>query len=167
MIAALTYFLCMVVIQATTVTSSHFLLSPIEWKETIINHDYSILSYKNLNKHDVDNMNESISNTIFWFFKKYNKKCTLGFLEIRVVGAQHINNPEYFYWADASKIVYGRYFKNSNILYITFDRIDDYSILEHEIVHYLYDECNMSEENDRAEHANLDEFIRWKNKQTL
>jgi hypothetical protein len=82
-------------------------------------------------------------------------------LEMRLVSFKQLNSSRFFHYIDPAWDIHGQYYKLSNILYFTpesFGGHEEY--LEHEILHYLYDDC-LPNLNEDSEHRRIDNFFRW------
>ena len=90
-----------------------------------------------------------------------NKNCQpRGTLNIFIINEKDINNSRYFEKGSSGpdKIIFGRYFKTNNSLYITpeFFRVPEY--FAHELAHYFYDECGFAFGSDMAEEKQAYKF---------
>ena len=83
-----------------------------------------------------------------------------GILNIFIISEKAINNSIYFEKGSSSpdKVIFGRYFKEVNDLYITpeFFRVPEF--FAHELAHYFYDACGFTFENDMAEEKRTYKF---------
>lgn len=95
----------------------------------------------------------------FNLFEGYNCKPS-EILNVFIISEKAINNFKYFEKGSSgpNKIIFGRYFKEDNYLYITpeFFRVPEF--FAHELAHYFYDECGFTFENDMAEEKRTYEF---------
>lgn len=103
----------------------------------------------------------------FFTFERLGK-CDLGLLDIRILTSKEMNDFTYFKKvADDYKIgsngyeYYGRYFRGTGILYITYDGVFyNPKKLAHEMAHYFYDKCDRIFANEDMEHRKIDIFLR-------
>lgn len=141
----------------------HQLRKEIVWQHQQEMPNITLKSYVSLSIHKVRLIQNELDDIQYKFKQYYGIKCNPGHLEIRVLRLSWLNSSEYFVWTDPKYIVLGRYFGMRNILYITPEAFAELYILDHELAHYMYDECNMRMGNEDQEHLRLDEFIRWRN----
>jgi len=86
-------------------------------------------------------------------------------LNIFIVDEKDINNPRIFSKkGSAGKVIYGRYFRETNELYITPEFLEKPEFLAHEMAHYFYDECRDEVEENRA--YEFQDFYRRKHVRT-
>lgn len=88
-----------------------------------------------------------------------NSKCIpTNTLNMFVISEKEINDIRYFVQARPGHIIFGRYYKPNNELYITpeFFKVPKY--FAHELAHYFYDECGFIFKNNVAEEKRTYEF---------
>jgi hypothetical protein len=140
----------------------HQLKTPIEWKQ--IQHllpNVELKSYRVLSKielaylkHEVIKVEEG--------FRVYNNPdaCSDDGFELRVVSHQQMNNSRYFNDLEPEFVVYGRYYRLSNIMYVTPDTFNETEFIRHEVTHYMYDVCGLTlDKNDN--HDQINSFLKW------
>lgn len=104
----------------------------------------------------------------FYEYMNINKDmCSNSNLNIRIISENDLDSRIYFAgestFAKNGNIIFGRYFKYSKILYIVPPYERDYywrSNFAHEMLHYLYYDCNIYFENIDNEHIHIEEFIK-------
>lgn len=126
----------------------------------------------------LDNNQKQIIKKIFnetkiKFYKYFNiSRCGLGPLKVIIVTSHlELDNRLYFpsenVYADApgegNKIIFGRYFRQANTLYIVPPDFKKYywkDNFAHEPLHYFFDECKMGNRDVDWEHTQIEEFLR-------
>jgi len=154
--------------------------SGVTWGQQItLRQNISVQSISPLSSHDLYVMNKTYKLTKQLFFSYWGlqqDQCCFGHLKIKIV-RNHFDLSNYKYFPDeleyadppgeGGKIIFGRYFRLANTLYVVRPNEIKYywkRDFAHEILHYLFDECNMKFYNDDAEHQKIYEFFRKHNK---
>jgi hypothetical protein len=136
----------------------HHLLKDINWQTQQIGQNLTIRSYNALSPHKIRAIQEATQTIERKFEQYYGVRCSLRLVEVRIIRSSWLNSSEYFDNIDPKYIVFGRYFGLSEVIYLT----PELSALDHELVHYMFHECNMSFDTDDQEHQKLDEFMLWR-----
>lgn len=101
----------------------------------------------------------------FWGFSR--DQCDLDNLYVYIVAEKDLINPRYFpgeKLAPSGFIIYGRYFREKNKLYIVPPDLSIYywrKYFAHELAHYFFDDCGIKFPNNYVEHKFLDKFIKY------
>jgi hypothetical protein len=144
------------------------------WNTVFVTDTAHIKSTKYLTNFQITIVVNTFEDTEKRFFSYFNidkKRCRLNIVNIIVVENPHIlNNKNIFPNEDVysdnkpgeSKIVFGRYFSITNNLYIIPINLKKYywrSNFAHELLHYFFDECNITFDNINIEHKYIDNFL--------
>lgn len=138
----------------------HELKNSIEWKqELVLLEGVNLKSYTPLSKRQVMRLRLIFLKTSGEFgLRNGLESCKGEQLEIRLVGQKQLNSRKYFHYIDRNFIVFGKYYKVSNILYITPESFKDTIIFEHEILHYMFDDCG-PELSPEEEHEKIESYF--------
>jgi len=108
--------------------------------------------------------------TVNEFFKEYcfgdNGCCSLGKLNINIIPQRELDNKIYFpkegVYSNNRFIVFGRYFRYNNTMYIVSPNYYHGwgKFFAHELLHYLYDTCDIYFVNNNDEHIELEEMLK-------
>jgi len=103
----------------------------------------------------------------FKFQRISGTQCGFGYLEVRIIREQDLDNRKYFAGEEAfsydDNIVFGRYFKQTNILYVVPPYLGLYywrKNFAHELMHYFYDDCGITFLNIDIEHKAIDQYLK-------
>lgn len=138
----------------------HKLNKDIKWvvnKQIIEN--VIVKSYIPLTNENIQNIKNEINIIKINFNNYYKTDCHPGYLEIRILKLEWLNSLEYFSWVDPNNIIYGRFYRINNLLYISNEALGNSKTLQHELLHYLYNECGFKL-NDDQEHQQIEEFLK-------
>lgn len=135
----------------------------IEWPFTVkITNELTVKSYYvNLPFEDIDQIAYLYVEAIDKFVEFSNKSCIVEPLEIRIISEEQMVSPEYFEYADP--LIYGRYFKENNHMYLTLEAVKNKRYFMHEMAHYLFDTCKIDfgfDPKNYKEHKAIRRFIR-------
>lgn len=149
--------------------------SGVTWNQQItVKPNIDIQSVPLLSKSDIRTMHRTYKLTKKLFFRYWlvePNQCSLGRLKIKVVRNHFdLSNRTYFpgeaQYADppgeGTAVIFGRYFRKANTLYVVQpDEIKYYwkRDFAHEVLHYLFDECEMKFSSDNMEHQRVHEFL--------
>ena len=143
--------------------SEHQLKKDIVWQTQKELPNITIKSYYALSSGRIRIIQNEMKSIKRRFNDYYMTNCKPGPLEIRIVKISWLNSSDYFDWVDHRYLVFGRYFKLRNIMYVTSETFSDLYTLDHELTHYMYDECIVYFESDAQEHRQLDRFLKSTN----
>jgi hypothetical protein len=142
----------------------HELKQEIEWKYSNEVAGFKLKSYIPMSPQIVQGIIDDFRNTRLAFGSfESTKTCKNQQLEMRMISLKQLNSNNYFYWVNKKYTVYGTFYKLSNILYFTPDSFEDPTILQHEILHYLYNDCGPTL-TEEAEHRRIEVFFKWRGK---
>lgn len=135
----------------------------IEWPFTVkITNELIVKSYyMNLPFEDIDRIAYLYALTIDRFVEFKNVNCIVEPLEIRIITEDQMNSPEYFEYIDP--VIFGRYFKENNHMYLTLEAVRKKRYFTHEMAHYLFDTCKIDfgfDPKNHKEHKEVRRFIR-------
>ncbi len=136
------------------------LITQIEWPLTVkVSRDLVIRSYfSNFSKKDVIGVARNYARSILNFYAFYGIECDLKPLEIRIISEGKMNDPKHFAYIDP--VIYGRYFRENEHIYLTLEATKNKKYFAHEMAHYLYDVCNMKFSSSKEEHKEIDKFLK-------
>ena len=92
------------------------------------------------------------------FYDQNKISCQLKPLRIRIITEEQLNSPKFFIYIDP--IMFGRYFREDQHLYLTPEALHKKRYFAHEMAHYLYDTCGIHFKSDQEEHDQIKQFLK-------
>jgi len=93
-------------------------------------------------------------------------KCKVAKLDVRVIYEEELNSeiffPNEYHSTESGKFIFGRFYRDSNVLYIIHMEQAEYhwkKYFAHELLHYFYNECNIKFRNNKDEHKEMEKFL--------